>query len=55
MERVMSCSYERQLIATGSLPFSELKQRNCINKRARVADQDPDFSRLIRANLPHID
>ena len=47
--------YERHLIATGALPFSELKQRNCINKRARAADQDPDFSRLIRANLPHID
>jgi len=42
-------------IASGSLPFSELKQRACINKRAPAADQDPDFSRLIRANLPHID
>ena len=46
--------YERHLIATG-LPSSELKQRNCIDKRARAADQDPDFSRLIRPNLPHID
>jgi len=52
---VTSCSTSRYLIATGGLPFSELKQRNCINKHARAADQDPDFSRLIRANLSHID
>ena len=47
--------YERHLIATGGLPFSELKQRSWINKLARAADQDPDFSRLIRANLPQTD
>ena len=47
--------YERHLIATGGLPFSELKQRSYINKLARAADQDPDFSRLIRANLPRTD
>ena len=47
--------YERHLIATGGLPFSELKQRSYINNLARAADQDPDFSRLIRANLPRTD
>src|SRR6266550_2731323 len=40
--------YERHAIATGGLPFSELKQRSLINKRARAVDKDPDFSRLIR-------
>jgi Domain of unknown function (DUF4105) len=44
--------YERHLIATGGLPFTELKQRSQINERARAADQDPDFSRLIREELP---
>lgn len=44
--------YERHLIATGGLPFSELKPRSQINKRASDADQDPDFSRLIRQGLP---
>src|SRR5438067_5467803 len=44
--------YEHHAIATGGLPFSELKQRSLINKRARVADKDPDFSRLIREELP---
>jgi hypothetical protein len=47
--------YERHLIATAGLSFSELKQRSWINKLARAADQDPDFSRLIRANLPQTD
>ena len=46
---------ERHAIATGGLPFSELKQRSLINKRARAADQDPGFSRLIRADLPQTD
>jgi len=44
--------YERHLIATGGLPFSELKRQSQINKRASDADQDPDFSRLIREELP---
>jgi len=44
--------YERHLIATGGLPFSELKRRSQINQRASDADQDPDFSRLIRQGLP---
>jgi len=47
--------YERHAIATGGLPFVELKQRSLINKRAIAADQDPDFSRLIRADLPQSD
>jgi hypothetical protein len=44
--------YEHHLIATGGLPFSELKRRSQINKRASDPDQDPDFSRLIREGLP---
>jgi hypothetical protein len=44
--------YQHHAIATGGLPFSELKQRSLINKRASAADQDPDFSRLIREGLP---
>jgi Domain of unknown function (DUF4105) len=44
--------YERHVIVTGGLPFSELKQRSLINQRARDADKDPDFSRLIRDGLP---
>jgi len=44
--------YERHAIATGGLPFSELKQRSLINSRARTADKDPDFSRVIREGLP---
>jgi uncharacterized protein DUF4105 len=47
--------YEHHLIATGGLPFSELKRRSQINKRASDADQDPDFSRLIREGLPKSD
>jgi hypothetical protein len=47
--------YERHAIVTGGLPFNELKQRSLINQRARAADQDPDFSRLIRAGLPQSD
>jgi hypothetical protein len=44
--------YEDHAIATGGLPFAELKQRSHINKRANAADQDPNFSRLIREDLP---
>lgn len=44
--------YERHLIATGGLPFPELKRRSHINKRASDADQDPDFSAVIREGLP---
>ena len=44
--------YQQHLIATGGLPFSELKQRSRINERARAADKDPDFSRLVREGIP---
>jgi hypothetical protein len=44
--------YQDHAIATGGLPFTELKQRSLINERARVADQNPDFSNLIRVGLP---
>jgi hypothetical protein len=44
--------YEHHAIATGGLRFAELKQRSLINKRASGADKDPDFSRLIREELP---
>ena len=45
--------YDHHAIATGGLPFAELKQRSLINDRARAADKDPDFSRLIREDLPN--
>ena len=35
-----------------SMPFEELKRRVHINERAHAADQAPDFSRRIRADLP---
>jgi hypothetical protein len=44
--------YQRKLIATGGLSFPELKQRSLINERARAADKEPDFSRLVREDLP---
>src|SRR5215471_11099293 len=44
--------YQRHAVATSGLPFAELKQRSLINDRARAADKDPDFSRLIREELP---
>src|SRR6266576_1968637 len=47
--------YQHHLIATGGLPFSELKQRSLINERARAADKDQDFSRVIREELPRGD
>ena len=43
--------YERRMIAT-NLPFAELKQRSHINNRAKAADKDADFSKLIRQDLP---
>jgi hypothetical protein len=43
--------YERGTIAT-NLPFAELKQRSHINARAKEADKDAEFSRLIRQDLP---
>jgi hypothetical protein len=47
--------YERHAIVTGGLAFAELKQRSLINGRARAADGDPDFSRVIREGLPKAD
>ena len=44
--------YQDHAIATGGLPFAELKQHSLIDERARAADQDPDFSRIIREGLP---
>jgi hypothetical protein len=35
--------YEHHAIATGGLPFSELKQRSLINKRPRAADKGSGF------------
>ena len=43
--------YERGMIST-NLPFAELKQRSHINRRTKAADKDPDFSKLIRQDLP---
>jgi hypothetical protein len=43
--------YEAGLLDTG-LPFPELKKHSLINSRAKAADQDPDFSRRIREELP---
>jgi uncharacterized protein DUF4105 len=47
--------YERHAIATGGLPFAELKQRSLINERARAANDDPNFSQAIREALPQSD
>lgn len=47
--------YQDHAISTGGLPFTELKQRSLINERARGADQNPDFSSIIRKGLPRSD
>lgn len=44
--------YEHGAFVTGGLPFAELKQRSLIDQCARAANDDPDFSRLIREDLP---
>jgi len=44
--------YERRLIVTSGLPFAELKTRSLIDARARAANDSPDFSELIRVELP---
>jgi hypothetical protein len=44
--------YQDHAIAAGGLSFTELKQRSLIDERARAADHDPDFSRIIREGLP---
>jgi hypothetical protein len=43
--------YERHAIATGGLPFAELKHRSLINTRAIAADQDRIFFRLVCEDL----
>jgi hypothetical protein len=43
--------YERHLIVTGGLPFTELKERSLINAQAQAANDAPDFSERIRAQL----
>ena len=40
--------YERGDLATGNLPFAQLKQQAHINTAARAANDAPDFSRRIR-------
>jgi hypothetical protein len=40
------------MLATGGLPFAELKTRALINATAKAADATPDFSRLIRTDSP---
>ena len=47
-------AYEKGVVDT-SMPFNDLKQRSIINKKARAADQDPGFSRIIRQGLPGMD
>jgi hypothetical protein len=46
--------YERGKIAT-NLPLAELKQRAHINARAKTADKEADFSRLIRQGVPGVE
>jgi hypothetical protein len=45
-------AYEKGMIATGDLPFKELKQRAWINPAAQAAGNDPGFSTLIRKGRP---
>jgi hypothetical protein len=46
--------YEVGVLDT-SLAFEALKQRSIINQRAKAANQDPAFSKLIRQGLPGMD
>ena len=43
--------YDRGAVVT-SIPLNELMALAAIDKRARAADQSPDFSRLIRVGVP---
>ena len=45
--------YERHQIKTGGLSFAELKRRSWINPAAQAANDDPNFSALIRTDLPY--
>jgi len=53
---VLNGLIDRYLYVTGvmdtTLPFAELRQRSWINKAAQAADNDPNFSDDIRADLP---
>ena len=44
--------YERGDLATGNLPFTQLKEQAHINTAARAANDAPDFSRRIREGRP---
>jgi hypothetical protein len=44
--------FERGTLATGGLPFADLKSRAQINARAKAADAAADFSTKIRAGSP---
>lgn len=44
--------FERHTIATGGLPFEELKKRALINSAAQAANDAPDFSQRIREGRP---
>ncbi len=44
--------FENHTIVTAGLPFSELKARSLIDARAKAADAAPNFSELIRVDLP---
>ena len=46
-----ACAIAGKLVASG-LPFAELKTRSLIDTRARAANDSPDFSKLIREDLP---
>jgi len=45
--------YERGRIVT-NIPLAELKERGHVNRRAKAADKDESFSRLIRVGVPGI-
>jgi hypothetical protein len=47
-------AYELGVVDT-SMPFNVLKQQSIINEKARAADQDPAFSRIIRQGRPIMD
>ena len=44
--------FERGALATGGLPFAELKRRALINSAAKSADVASDFSQRVRIGLP---
>jgi hypothetical protein len=51
--RIDQMAYERKSLDQ-SLPFEQLKARSLINERAQAADQDSNFSKRIRQQLPGI-